>query len=125
VRFLVDECLHPSLVFVAQSHGYEAHHVNFLGLASSSDRVLMHHIIDADFVFVTNNAGDFRRLYREQPLHAGLVLIIPQFPPPRQGDIFDLALKRIGDHDDLTNEILEVLLENGEVNFKRYPWPAP
>ena len=31
-----------------------------------------------DFVVVTNNASDFRRLYATQPLHAGLVIITPQ-----------------------------------------------
>ena len=32
---------------------------------------------DGDFILVTNNASDFRQLYAAQPLHAGLVILIP------------------------------------------------
>jgi hypothetical protein len=32
---------------------------------------------DGDFVFVTNNASDFRQIYAAQPLHAGLIILIP------------------------------------------------
>ncbi len=38
----------------------------------------MPRIIGGDFTFVTNNASDFRRLYTQQPLHADLVIIVPQ-----------------------------------------------
>jgi hypothetical protein len=32
---------------------------------------------DGDFILVTNNASDSRRLYAAQPLRAGLVILIP------------------------------------------------
>ena len=32
---------------------------------------------DGDFILVTNNASDFRQLYAAQPLHAGLIILIP------------------------------------------------
>jgi len=32
MRFLIDECLHTSLVTVAHHAGYACEHVNFLGL---------------------------------------------------------------------------------------------
>jgi hypothetical protein len=32
-------------------------------------------------VRVTNNAGDFRRLYAAQPLHAGLVMSVSMIRP--------------------------------------------
>jgi len=32
---------------------------------------------DGDFVLVTNNTSDFRQLYAAQPLHTGLVILIP------------------------------------------------
>jgi predicted nuclease of predicted toxin-antitoxin system len=38
VRFLIDECLHTSLVDVAQQHGHGAHHVNWLGLSGATAR---------------------------------------------------------------------------------------
>lgn len=63
MRFLIDECLHTSLVGVAEQHGHECRHVNWLGLSGAADWDLMARIIDDDFTLVTNNAADFRRLY--------------------------------------------------------------
>lgn len=41
------------------------------------------HIIADDLTLVTNNARDFRRLFAREPLHAGLVIIVPQVVPAR------------------------------------------
>jgi predicted nuclease of predicted toxin-antitoxin system len=125
LRFLIDECLHPTLAAVAHDAGHEAHHVNFLGLASTKDHDLVPTILEGDFVFVTNNAADFRRLYAAQPLHAGLVILVPQTPPDRQRALFAAAIEEIGDVDALLNEALEVVVEGDEVVFNRYEWPAP
>jgi hypothetical protein len=46
---------------------------------------------DGDFVLVTNNASDFRRLYAAQPLHAGLVISFRPIRNNRTGRI-DTAL---------------------------------
>lgn len=62
MRFLIDECLHTSLVGLAQERGHEANHVNWLGLSGETDWALMPRVIQGDFTFVTNNAADFRRL---------------------------------------------------------------
>jgi predicted nuclease of predicted toxin-antitoxin system len=37
MRFLIGECLHESLVGVAHSAGFEASHVNHLGLSGKPD----------------------------------------------------------------------------------------
>ena len=68
MRFLIDECLHTSLVVVAREHGHEASHVNWLGLRGETDWGLMPRIIEGDFTFVTNNAKDFRKLYAKEPV---------------------------------------------------------
>jgi predicted nuclease of predicted toxin-antitoxin system len=81
VRFLIDECLHTSLVRVAEERGHEARHVNWLGLSGEIDWNLMLRIVAEDFIFVTNNARDFRKLYGRQRLHAGLIVIVPQVIP--------------------------------------------
>lgn len=65
MRFLIDECLHTSLVAVATDRGHEASHVVWLGLGGTADWDLMPRILDDDFCFVTNNAADFRRLYAD------------------------------------------------------------
>lgn len=124
MRFLIDECLHPTLADVAHGAGHEAHHVNFLGLASTKDHDLMPRILEGDFVFVTNNAADFRRLYQAQAIHAGLVIIVPQAPPTQQRALFLAAMEEIGPDNGLINEALEVLIDGDEVIFNRYEWPA-
>ena len=37
MRFLIDECLHESLVRVAHAAGFDATHVNHLGLSGKPD----------------------------------------------------------------------------------------
>jgi len=125
LRFLIDECLHPSLTEVAHGAGHESHHVNYLGLASTKDRDLMPRILEGDFVFVTHKAVDFRRLYRAQPLHAGLVILVPQSPPAQQRALFAAAIAEVGAEPGLINEALEVLIDGDEVVFQRYAWPDP
>lgn len=66
MKLLVDECLHTSLVAVAQASGHDCSHVNWLGLSGAADWDLMPRIIDADFTFVTNNARDFRKLHAKR-----------------------------------------------------------
>jgi predicted nuclease of predicted toxin-antitoxin system len=45
MRFLVDECLHESLVGVAHGAGFEATHVNHLGLSGKPDWELADRIV--------------------------------------------------------------------------------
>lgn len=77
MRFLIDECLSVDLVSVAHRSGHEAQHVARIGKAGWKDWNVMRHARDGDFVLVTNNASDFRRLYADESIHAGLVIIIP------------------------------------------------
>ena len=58
MRFLIDECLHESLVGVAHSAGFEATHVNHLGLSGRPDWELAERIVEDEFTFVTNNRVD-------------------------------------------------------------------
>ena len=124
MRFLIDECLHTSLVDVAQQHGHESHHVNWLGLSGATDRALIPRIIEGDFTFVTNNSSDFRRLYAQQELHAGLVIILPQVEPARQRALFSGLLDTLGPNDALVNEVIEISLNGVEVVFTRYDLPV-
>jgi predicted nuclease of predicted toxin-antitoxin system len=123
VRFLIDECLHTSLVDVAQQHGHEAHHINWLGLSGATDRGLMPRIVEDDFTFVTNNAADFRRLYARQEVHAGLVIIVPQVAPARQRALFASLLGTLDPDAALLNEVIEVSLDGDAVVVTRYELP--
>ena len=74
---LIDECLHESLVGVAHSAGFEATHVNHLGLSGKPDWELADRIVEDEFTFVTNNRVDFISLFGKMELHAGLIVIVP------------------------------------------------
>jgi len=50
---------------------------------------------DGDFILVTNNASDFRRLYATEPLHAGLVILIPAVNRMMQQRLFKAALDEL------------------------------
>jgi predicted nuclease of predicted toxin-antitoxin system len=75
MRFLIDECLHESLVGVAHDAGFEATHVNHLGLSGKPDWARAERISNDEFTFVTNNRVDFIRLFSKMELHAGLIVL--------------------------------------------------
>ena len=107
----------------AYAAGFEAHHVNTLGLTSHSDRALMMQIIGGDFTFVTNNAKDFLRLYTKVDLHTGLIVILPSGELEEQRALFRQVLVAItAAGADIIGELVEVD-RDGMVRFRRYPDP--
>jgi predicted nuclease of predicted toxin-antitoxin system len=124
VNFLIDECLHTSLVEVATQRGHEATHVNYRGLSGVQDWNLMAPIREGEFTFVTNNAKDFRKLYAKEDIHAGLVIIIPNAPPAEQRALFDAALDELAGATGLVNEALEVTVVDGGIEIVRYEFPS-
>lgn len=123
MNFLIDECLHTSLVEVAAERGHEATHVTYRGLSGVQDWNLMAPIREGAFTFVTNNAKDFRRLYAEEEIHAGLVILIPNVPPDEQRILFDAVLDELVGDLGLLNEALEAGLVDGEIEITRYDLP--
>jgi predicted nuclease of predicted toxin-antitoxin system len=123
VNFLIDECLHTSLVEVAVERGHEATHVNYRGLSGVQDWNLMAPIREGEFTFVTNNAKDFRRLYALEEIHAGLIILIPNVTPEEQRVLFDAALDELGGTAGLINEALELSVVEGEIQITRYELP--
>lgn len=113
-----------ALRLVAEAHalGYDATHVNYLGLLGTSDRALLPQIVGGDFTFVTNNRRDFLRLYKFVDVHAGLLIVLPGVRGDRQVELFNLAVEAIRQRgDDATNELIEVA-RDGVVRFSRYPF---
>lgn len=125
MKFLIDECLHTSLVAVAQDNGHDGFHVNWLGLSGEADWDLMPRIVAEDYTFVTNNARDFRKLYAREELHAGLIIIVPQVVPARQRDLFDFILQDLSSGAELLNEVIEITIEEDEAVLTRYSLPQP
>ncbi len=106
MRFLIDECLHTSLVEVANEAGYEAYHVVYRGWAEFEDRELRPIILREEFVFVTNNGRDFRELLQAAELHPGLVIIVPNDKPAIQRDLFREALEHIRALPSMVNKVV-------------------
>ncbi len=75
MKFLIDECLHTSLVAVAHNAGYICEHVNFLGLGGYKDWQLMAKIRTEEYTFVTNNRMHFTALYGQAPMKIGWLAI--------------------------------------------------
>lgn len=124
MNFLIDECLHTSLVAVARARDHQATHVVWRGLGGAKDWDLMAPILREDLTLVTNNARDFRRLFAQAPLHAGLVILIPNVAPALQRALFDAVLDELESSVDLTNQALEVRLQDQTVLIERYDLPA-
>ena len=125
MRFLIDECLTVDLVSVAGQAGHDAQHVAHAGKAGWKDWNVVRYASDGDFVLVTNNASDFRRLYAAQPLHAGLVILIPAVSRTLQQKLFRAALDELATIGEPVNRVLEVDLAGDEVTLALYDWPTP
>lgn len=81
-------------------------------------------IVAEDYTFVTNNARDFRKLYGNEEIHAGLVIIVPQVVPALQRDLFTLILQEVIGGEELLNEVIEISIEGDEAVLTRYSLPA-
>ena len=122
MKLLIDECLHTSLVELAYAAGHTAEHVNYLALGGYKDWQLMAIIREREYTFVTNNRVDFLRLHAKEPLHPGVIVIVPSASPVDQRVLFDAALKHIGTRD-LTNTIVEVRYTGNQITCSQYLLP--
>jgi Domain of unknown function (DUF5615) len=134
-KFLIDECLWPGLVQIAQAEGHlETTCVRDRGWSGMKDWALIWHVVEGDFTLVTHNAVDFRGpqggpaggLHAKEVIHAGLVCLVSAFPmtPARQQALFSLALAELSQLGDLVNRALEVVEDkSGEVTIMIYEIP--
>jgi predicted nuclease of predicted toxin-antitoxin system len=122
MRFLIDECLHESLVGLAHAAGFEATHVNHLGLSGRPDWVLADRIVKGEFTFVTNNRADFIQLFGEMDLHPGLIVLVPNVVPAMQRALFQAAIQYLAGRD-LVNSVIEACLEAKTVRCVEYEFP--
>jgi len=121
--FLIDECLSLDLVALANARGYRATHVVFRSLQGTDDRALMPVVHAEGFVLVTSNARDFLKLYREEPIHPGLILILPgDVGAAVQVKLFGRVLDEIEPMPDLINKLVDVNV-GGDVTIR--DWPTP
>jgi predicted nuclease of predicted toxin-antitoxin system len=123
MRFLIDECLHESLIEVAQAAGFDAAHVNHLGLSGQPDWALAKRIIGDEFTFVTNNGADFIQLFGDMELHPGLIILVPNVVPALQRALFQAALQYLAQRD-LVNGVIEVTLDGKMARCAEYELPT-
>ena len=136
-KLLIDECLSPELVLMARERGHhEASHVVWIGNAGWKDWELKQVILEQDWVLVTRNSEDFRGprnapgtkgQYADVPLHAGMICINGPVGMGLdwQRRLFEEALNELDEDGDLTNQVLEVTLDDGEaaIDLIRYALP--
>jgi predicted nuclease of predicted toxin-antitoxin system len=120
VRFLIDECLSLDLVDEAHRAGFEAYHVGHIGKAGWKDWNVAAFALAQDMIVVTNNATDFRALFRREQLHSGLVAIVPSVDRATEVRLFREALVRLVEVNDLVNKVLEIDLEKGQSKVRIY-----
>jgi hypothetical protein len=94
--------------------------VAHVGRAGWRDWNVVRYAAAGDFILVTNNASDFRRLYADRPLHAGLVILIPSVDRAMQRRLFKGALDQLAVFGEPINQVLEVDLDRDEVTFALY-----
>ncbi len=125
MKFLIDECLSPSLAAVARERGYPlSTHVTWLGLRAREDWVLVRRAIDEGYVLVTNDRADFTPLMEREPRHPGLVCITVAhglMSLDVQTELFKQALVCL-EEEDIAGRVLEIALRTDHtVRFDLYP----
>jgi predicted nuclease of predicted toxin-antitoxin system len=114
LAFLIDENLSPELARLAQARGLRALHVTWAGLAGKPDHQVAAYAVGRDFILVTNNVEDFRRLYRRMEHHPGVIFLsvsdVDTMDRNAQRAMFEDGLKHALESEPL-NEAITVLLE--------------
>ena len=122
IQFLIDECLSPRLVEVANRFGYLAHHVQYRNWKSKEDAELLGFLREESLTLVTNNWRDFEPMLRREEIHPGAI-VLPNVPRAEQIAAFERALRAIqatAPRLDMVNTVVEVA-ESGEIRV--YPLP--
>ena len=95
MRFLIDECISPSLTRHLIELGlHDAIHPRDRGRLREPDHVVFARAIAEDRIIVTENADDFRKLAAGVDLHPGLI-ILPSVARLEAQRLMDLAIEHL------------------------------
>jgi predicted nuclease of predicted toxin-antitoxin system len=108
MKFLIDECLSPNIVTVANDRGFEAYHVAHRGWGGCTDRRLLQHLLEEELVLVTNNRDDFLDLVSGVELHPGLLVILPNVRRAGQIALFGRGLEAVSKMTSLVNKVVDI-----------------
>ena len=95
MRFWFDEDLSPTLVQVAQEHGFEATCNRDRRMLGAKDHELRRVVQAEDFVLATDNATDFRPMFVRDGLHPGLVVLPGTVARDRQRELASIVIECI------------------------------
>ena len=118
MKFLIDECLSPHLVAVANNRGFEAHHVVYRGWGGLTDPQLLRHLLDEELILVTNNRDDFLDLVSGVELHPGLVVLLENVRRADQITLFDGGLEALSKMTSLINKVVEIDADGAVTAFE-------
>jgi hypothetical protein len=79
-------------------------------------------IPERDYRFVTNNRLGLLAPYSRAPVHAGLVIIVPNVTLLRQRELFQAALGHTG-KSETVNAVLAVEHHGDRIECREYPLP--
>lgn len=76
LRLLLDEDSQAKrLVSVLEQAGHEVLTINKVGLAGSSDDVVLNYAKEANLILLTHNCDDFEELHNLNPNHSGILAV--------------------------------------------------
>jgi len=116
IQFLIDEDLTPRPRDVANAHGYNAYHVQFLDWKGRKDFEIRNRMLEEALTLVTGNWKDFRPMLQREELHPGAVSL-PDVPREEQIRLFETVLDHLESAEppiDMVNRVL-VVDEAGKV----------
>jgi predicted nuclease of predicted toxin-antitoxin system len=96
VKLLIDECLHTSLIGLAQEAGHLSRPCHLsAGSPDRTDWQLMATIRQQGLHVCHQQSFRFSVRFGRERLHAGLIIIVPNVTPARQKELFRAALEHI------------------------------
>jgi hypothetical protein len=113
VKFLIVNACIPLSLQSLNCAGMKQITSTGLDSGGETDWNLMPRILEDDFTFVTNNAKDFRKLYAKEPVHPGLLIIVPQVTPEKQRELFNTILEELDPDELIVNEVIEIEIGDG------------
>lgn len=129
MRLYIDEDLTPRLAATCHERNYEATCVRDRGSLQAADHAHAEFAFEGNWVFVTNNAGDFLKLAERRGLHPGLIFV-PEGSIAQEQAWLEAAIDRIETRSDaegtspaafMTNHVVEVDTDGVCVD---YGWPT-
>ncbi len=129
MKFLIDECLSPTLATMARERGFEESTcVLWLGMSGQGDHTVARRAVDDGYILVTHNTGDFLPLYEQEDVHVGLVALNTAagiMTLELQKRLFLLALETL-QGEEHWNEVLEIsVAADLTITVDRYDLPEP